>query len=70
MPEQPLWAEIDYTPRERAALGGEPGICRSLSPDRQFMCDRDAGHDGDCEGFELPTITLDEPVFPPAGGAS
>jgi hypothetical protein len=52
--------DVDYTPREQAALGGMPGICRSLSPDRRFMCDLDAGHDGDCDGFELPTITLDE----------
>lgn len=52
--------EIDYTPRQRAALGATPGICRSLNPDRTFMCDLDAGHDGDHSGFELPTVTLDE----------
>jgi hypothetical protein len=51
---------IDYTPRERAALGGEPGICRALDPERTYMCDLDEGHDGDHHGFELPTITLDE----------
>lgn len=52
--------DIDYTPRQIQALGAEPGICRSLSPDGRFMCDLDAAHDGDCYGFELPTITLDE----------
>ena len=46
--------------RMRDALGGKPGICRALSPDRTFMCDLDAGHDGDHSGFELPTVTLDE----------
>jgi hypothetical protein len=46
--------------REQVALRGDPGICRALSPDRGFMCDLDAGHEGDHSGFELPTVTLDE----------
>ena len=50
----------DYTPRERAALGATPGICRALSPDRSYMCDLDVGHDGDHRGFLLPTVTVDE----------
>lgn len=46
--------------RERAALAGEPGFCRHLNPERTHMCDLDAGHTGDCYGFELPTIELAE----------
>lgn len=46
--------------RQRAALGAALGICRAFNPTRTFMCDLDAGHDGDHQGFELPTATLDE----------
>jgi hypothetical protein len=53
-------SESDYTPRQLAALGAGEGICRALNPTRTFMCELDAGHDGDHEGFELPTIELDE----------
>ena len=53
-------SEIDYTDRQRAALGAGSGICRALSDDHAFMCELDSGHDGDHQGFELPTITLDE----------
>ncbi len=51
---------VEYTAREREALGAGTGICRALNPERTFMCDLDTGHDGDHHGFELPTITLDE----------
>jgi len=54
--------EREALQRQRAALGGTPGICRALSPERTFMCDLDIGHDGDHSGFELPTITLDEDI--------
>lgn len=53
-------SEPDYTDRQHAALGATPGICRALNPDRTFMCELDAGHEGDHLGFELPTVTLDE----------
>lgn len=58
--------------RMRDALGSTPGICRALNEEGTFMCWLDTHPDGDHEGFELPTITLDEPIFPPAdpeGGA-
>lgn len=41
--------DIDYTPRQRAALGATPGICRALNPQRTFMCELDADHDEDGE---------------------
>lgn len=50
----------DFTARELDALAAKPGICRALNTARTFMCDLDAGHDGDHSGFELPTVTLDE----------
>jgi len=53
-------SETDFTQRQRDALGDTPGICRALNPDRTFMCELDAGHDGQHDGFELPTVTLDE----------
>lgn len=46
--------------RRREALGATPGYCRALDPGRRYMCDRPAGHDGAHDGFELPTVTLDE----------
>lgn len=61
--EQRLSAEsdaVEYTPRQRAALGAGPGICRALNPERTFMCTLDEGHGGDHSGFELPRVTLDE----------
>lgn len=56
---------IDYTDRQRAALGAGTGICRALNPSRTFMCDLDEGHDGDHSGFELPTIEIAEPMREP-----
>lgn len=30
-------------------------ICRALNPERTFMCELDAGHDGDHEGlWDIP----------------
>lgn len=51
---------IDYTPRQREALGAVTGICRALNSSRTFMCELESGHEGRHEGFELPTVTLDE----------
>lgn len=51
---------VEYTPREKAALGAAPGICRVLNDERTHMCDLDAGHEGDHHGFELPTISIAE----------
>jgi hypothetical protein len=45
---------------QHQALGATPGYCRALNPERTFMCDQPAGHEGEHVGFELPTITLDE----------
>lgn len=56
---------VDYTPRERAALGGVAGICRAINSERTFMCDLDANHEGDHHGFELPTITVTVPTTAP-----
>ena len=50
----------DHPNRQQEALGATPGICRSLNATRTFMCDLPAGHDGMHNGFELPTITIDE----------
>lgn len=52
--------EIDYTDRERATLGAAPGICRAIDPTKTFICSLDAGHDGDHDGFEMPTVTIEE----------
>ena len=51
--------EIDYTDRERATLGAAPGICRAIDPTKTFICSLDAGHDGDHNGFEMPTVTIE-----------
>lgn len=52
--------EIDYTDRQRAALGAAPWVCRALNPEGTFMCELIEGHEGDHEGFELPTIEIAE----------
>mgnify|MGYP006172191295 CR=1 FL=1 len=49
-----------YTPREMAALAAVPGICRAIDRTGTFMCSLDTEHDGDHDGFELPTIMIDE----------
>jgi hypothetical protein len=56
----PEVVELTEAERQHAALGSGPNICRALSPDRTFMCDLDSGHEGDHQGFELPTVTIDE----------
>lgn len=53
-------SDVTYSQRERDALGAVPGICRAIDSTRTFMCLLDTGHDGDHQGFELPTVTLDE----------
>lgn len=52
---------MTFTKRQSECLGGEPGFCRAIDPTNTFMCDQPEGHDGDHHGFEMPTITLDEP---------
>jgi hypothetical protein len=42
---------------------GWPGTnpaCGALNPERTYMCDLPAGHEGDHKGEELPTVVLDE----------
>lgn len=50
---------VTYSERELAALGSRPGICREISPDGRSMCDLDIDHDGDHDGFELPTVEVE-----------
>ena len=50
----------EYTPRQQQALQDTPGICRAVDETHTFMCELDADHRGPHEGFEMPTITIDE----------
>ena len=34
--------------------------CAEINPERTHICDQPAGHDGDHQGSELPTVTLDD----------
>ena len=52
---------IDYTARQRAALGAGEGICRALNPDRTFMCDLDeCGHEAGDHSWHGPCLVHED----------
>lgn len=51
------------TEQEQAVLSGAPGFCRAIDPTGTFICALPVKHDGDHEGFEMPTIEIDDPAW-------